>query len=194
MKESAARVASLLTCILVLISACQQDKTPVVDTAPLPSAPAPPYLCDHIPEAAAKLMTGVSNPIVVGFLTEPRTEAGYGTCATYQPTGERARLLRVILDAGGVRGQVDEYLKDGGKLLPEIVPGGYGAYIKDPDEESHVGAILVKGKARLLVELARGVKGRDNAADMVAFMKLIAPRLLIGTDTPSPSPSRGKGS
>jgi hypothetical protein len=161
--KSIARIAGLLACTLVLTSACQQGEPPAVDTAPLPSAPAPPYLCDHIPKAAAGLMTGVREPNVVGFLREPHDEAGYGTCGLYQPTGERAQLLRVILDTGGIRGQVDEYLKDGGKLLPEIVPDGYGAYIKDPDRENRIGAILVKGKARLLVELVRGVKGRDNA-------------------------------
>lgn len=146
----------------------------------------PPYLCDHIPEAAAELMTGVREPTVVGFLKEPSDEAGHGTCAIYQPAGERARLLRVILDTGGLRGQVDEYLKDGGKPLPEIVPGGYGAYVQDPGRRTRVGAILVRGRARLLVDLAQGVQGRDNAADMVALMKLIAPRLLGGTGTPSP--------
>ncbi|MEV4374027.1 hypothetical protein AB0J71_43700 [Nonomuraea sp. NPDC049637] len=98
-------------------------------------------------------------------------------------------MLHVILDSGGVRGQVDEYLKDGGKLLPEIVPGGYGAYMVDFDKTSRVGAIMVMGKGRLLVELVQGVQGRDNAADMVAFMKLIAPRLLVG-DSPSPTPSQ----
>jgi hypothetical protein len=138
-------------------------------------------------------MTGVSEPVVVGFLKEWRNGVGYGTCATYQPTGERAQLLYVFLDSTGVRGQVDEYLKDGGKLLPEIVRGGYGAYIKDPERETRAAALIVKGRARLSVELVRGVKGRDNAADVVGLMKLIAPRLLADTDTPSPSPSRKEG-
>ncbi|MGW4412750.1 hypothetical protein ACWEJ6_52810 [Nonomuraea sp. NPDC004702] len=48
--------------------------------------------------------------------------------------------------------------------------------------------------ARLLVELVRGVKGRDNVADMVAFMKLIAPQLLAGNATPSPGSSPKKRS
>jgi hypothetical protein len=193
MKEPFARIAGLITCTLMFISACQQNKPSVVDMAPLPSTPIPPYVCDYIPRAAATLMTGISEPTVVGFLKGPQGEPGYGTCGLYQPSAERVRLLRVILDTGGTRGQVDEYLKDGGKLLPEIVPGGYGAYVKDPDKGPRVGAILVKGKARLLIELARGAEGRDHSADMIALMKLIAPRLLNGTDAPSPSMSRKKG-
>ncbi|MEV4390712.1 hypothetical protein [Nonomuraea sp. NPDC049607] len=195
MRQPIVRVAGLLACALVLTTACQEDTPPAVDAAPLPSAPAPPYLCDYIPKAAAKLMTGVSDPIVTGFLKEPVDDvAGHGICTAYEPSGERAQILSAILDTGGIRGQVDEYLKDGGKLLPAIVPGGYGAYVRDRERATHVGAILVQGKARLLVELVRGVEGRDNVADMVAFMKLIAPRLLTNNATPSPGPSPKKRS
>lgn len=130
-------------------------------------------------------MTGAHDPIVVGFLNEWRNGVGHGTCATYQPTGERVQLLHVVLDSNGARGQVDEYIGDGGKLLPGIIPGGYGAYIKDPQRNTRVAALIVKGKARLSVELVRGVAGRDNAADMVAFMKLITPRLLADASYPS---------
>ncbi|WP_346106576.1 hypothetical protein [Nonomuraea maheshkhaliensis] len=133
------------------------------------------------------------DPIVVGALTEPRDEAGHGTCGLYQPAGERVQLLRITLDTGGIRGQVDEYLKDGGKPLPAIVPDGYGAYIKDPEQETHIAAILVRGKARLLVGLGQGSTGRDSAGDMVAFLKLIAPKLLAVTGTPSSNPSQRRG-
>ncbi|MEV4079277.1 hypothetical protein ACGFJC_42390 [Nonomuraea fuscirosea] len=104
------------------------------------------------------------------------------------------QLLRVTLDAGGIRGQVDEYVKDGGRLLPAIMHDGYGAYIKDPEQQTHIAAILVRGKARLLVDLGQGSTSRDSAGDMVAFMKLIAPKLLADTGTPSLSPSQKTGS
>ncbi|MFI7701311.1 hypothetical protein [Nonomuraea sp. NPDC049480] len=45
----------------------------------------------------------------------------------------------------------------------------------------------MRGQARLSIELVRGVKGRDNAADVVALMKLIAPKLITTPSTPSPS-------
>ncbi|MEV0312054.1 hypothetical protein [Nonomuraea fuscirosea] len=189
-----ARMAGLLAWALISIAACQQDKPPTVDIPPLPSAANPPYLCNHIPEAAARLMTGVRDPIVVGTLTKPRAEPGHGTCGLYQPTGERVQLLRVTLDTGGIRGQIDEYVKDGGRLLPAIMHDGYGAYIKDPEQQTHIAAILVRGKARLLVDLGQGSTGRDNAGDMVAFMKLIAPKLLADTGAPSLSPSQKTGS
>ncbi|MEV0168266.1 hypothetical protein [Nonomuraea fuscirosea] len=192
MKRSAIRVAGQIACALVMLSACQ-SQPPAVDATPLPSVAEPPYLCGHIPKKAAELMTGARDPIVVGFLNEWRDGVGYGTCGTYQSTGERAQLLHVILDSNGARGQVDELLKDGGKLLPEILPGSHGAYLRDPERETRVAALVVRGKARLSVELVRGVKGRNNAADVVALTKLIVPKLLAGADTASPSPSQQKG-
>ncbi|MEV4566787.1 hypothetical protein AB0K12_23715 [Nonomuraea sp. NPDC049419] len=183
-------MASQLASALALLTACQQQ-APAVDMAALPSVASPPYICGHIPKRAAELMTGTHEPIVVGFLNEWRNGVGYGTCAAYEPTGERAQLLHVVLDSGGARGQVDEYLKDGGHLLQEIVTRGYGAYITDPERETRVAALVVMGKARLSVELVRGVKGRDNAADLVALVKLIAPRLLAGAASPSPDTKTG---
>lgn len=189
MRKSVGRAAALLVCALTFIVGCQKAPS-AIDKAPLPSVASSPYLCGHIPATAAKLMTGVSDPIVNGSLKPWQGGEGWGNCALYRSGGEsRQQVLHVILDSGGARGQVDEYLKDGGKLLPEIVPGGYGAYMVDSDKTSRVGAILVKGQGRLLVELVQGIQGRDNAADMVAFMRLIAPRLLIG-DSPSPGPSQ----
>ncbi|MFC5820701.1 hypothetical protein [Nonomuraea harbinensis] len=90
-----------------------------------------------------------------------------------------------MLDTGGSRGQIENQLRDGvSKQLPEIIPGGFGFYTVDLNEETRAGAMLVKGKARLSIELVKGVKGRDNAADVVALMKLIAPQLIpaAGTD------------
>ncbi len=43
---------------------------------------------------------------------------------------------------------------------------------------------------RVIVELIQGVKGRDNAADVVAMMKLIAPKLILDA-TPAPKKTKG---
>ncbi|MFI7616617.1 hypothetical protein ACIBP6_35860 [Nonomuraea terrae] len=128
-------------------------------------------------------MTGVTDPITTGSLGLEDSPV-VGACIAYEPTGERWTVLRIALDTNGSRGQVDNQLSDGvSKQLPEIVPGGHGFYTTDPNEKTRAGAMLVKGKARLSIELVKGVEGRDNAADVVALMKLIAPELITASNT-----------
>ncbi|RCG24470.1 hypothetical protein DQ384_33015 [Sphaerisporangium album] len=77
--------------------------------------------------------------------------------------------------------------------MPEIVPGAIGYYFKPPDGNyNRANALLVRGKAMLSIQLDIGVSGRDNAADVVALMKLIAPKLITDASAPSPGPS-GEG-
>lgn len=74
--------------------------------------------------------------------------------------------------------------------LPEIVPGAIGYYFKAADsKDSDAYAVLVRGKAEISIQLEIGVAGRDNAADVLALMKLIAPKLITDASAPSPSPS-----
>ncbi|MFI6710091.1 hypothetical protein ACIBF7_26885 [Nonomuraea sp. NPDC050478] len=145
---------------------------------PMPVAYGPPFICDYIPKIAVERMTGVTDPRVSGSLGLEDPPA-VGACIAYERTDERRAVLRIALDTGGVRGYVESLVRDGaGKRLPEIIPGAIGYYGSYPGEEGHVGSMLVKGKSRLSVELLKGVKGRDNAADVVAFMKLIGPKLM----------------
>ncbi|MFC5834145.1 hypothetical protein ACFPZ3_60740 [Nonomuraea insulae] len=180
-----ARPGMMLACALIGVSACT-GSAGEIDTAPLPTAYAPPYVCDYVPKVAVERMTGITDPLVNGSLRLAREDSpANGGCSAYQRTGERGTVLRIMLDSGGSRGQVENQLRDGNsKQLPEIVPGGFGYYANYPNDEAHVGAMLVKGQARLSIELVKGVKGRDNAADVVALMKLIAPKLITA---PSPS-------
>ncbi|MET7329487.1 hypothetical protein [Nonomuraea sp. NPDC005650] len=130
-------------------------------------------------------MTGVTDPLVTGSVElarEDKLNPAVGACAAYQRTGERWTVLRIFQDVGGTRGQIENQLRDGvSKQLPEIVPGSFGYYTTDPNEKTRAGAMLVKGKVRLSIELVKGVKGRDNTADVVALMKLIAPKLIATT-------------
>ncbi|SEN11178.1 hypothetical protein SAMN05660976_06818 [Nonomuraea pusilla] len=49
--------------------------------------------------------------------------------------------------------------------------------------------MLVRGDDLLIVELVQGVKGRDSMADVVALMKLVAPKLILDV---RPSPKKTK--
>lgn len=154
---------------------------------PLPTAYGPPFICGHVPKIAVERMTAVTDPLTTGSLelasNDPLRPAA-GACAAYEGTGERRTVLRIFQDVGGSRGQVENQLRDGvSKQLPEIVSGGFGFYTTDPNGEPRAGAMLVKGKARLSIELVKGVKGRDNAADVVALMKLIAPKIIATSST-----------
>jgi hypothetical protein len=189
MKRTPLAVFAALTCLLVMSTACQRDEP--VDLTPLPTMAAPPYLCDYIPRRAVELMTGIRDPLVRGYfdLTISRG-IGDGSCAVYQREGERLKVLLVSLSPGGYPGLVEEELDSGASPLPEIVPDAIGYYFHDPEDKNHAAqAVLVRGKAELIVQLEMGVAGRDNAADVAALMKLIAPKLITDAGTPSRSPS-----
>ncbi|MBG0821150.1 hypothetical protein HS048_10435 [Planomonospora sp. ID91781] len=180
-----------LACVLVFTAACQSTTDMPVDRSPLPAVAAPPYICDHIPLKAVELMTGVRNPLIRGYF-DLTTASGLGTgsCAVYRRDGEQLKVLLIRLTPGGYPGIVEEHLEDGASRLPEIFPGSIGAYFKPEDDENNAAyAHLVQGKAWLSVQLEIGVEGRDNAADVAAMMKLIAPRLITDAGAPAASPS-----
>ncbi|MFF4776730.1 hypothetical protein ACFY05_28105 [Microtetraspora fusca] len=176
-----------LASALALLTACE-DQQAAADLTPLPAVAAPPYICDQIPLKAVELMTGVRKPLVRGFF-DLSADVGDGSCAVYRRDGDRLKVLQVILTPARVPGEVEEEL-EGATPLPEIVPGSIGYYFKDPHEETYAAqAVLARGKAELTVQLVYGVKGRDNAADVLALMKLIAPKLITPASAPSPSAS-----
>ncbi|WP_157549591.1 hypothetical protein [Nonomuraea candida] len=174
-----------------LASACQQQDGTPVDTTPLPSIASPPYVCDYIPLDAVRLMTGVQDPIVDGKFDMKAGENvgssqwGSGGCFVYQPTGDKPKVLNVSLSPDGTEEEVVSRIRKGAGRLPEIVPGSVGFYFQDGSaDNTQAAAVLVHGQDRVTVELVRGVKGRDNAADAVALMTLIAPNLILDA-TPS---------
>lgn len=72
------------------------------------------------------------------------------------------------------------------------IPGGIGFHTQGgtvEEDRTMAGAVLVRGKAQLFVGMSRGVEGRDNAADVIALMKLIAPELI--TDATAPGRKQG---
>ncbi|MET8382719.1 hypothetical protein ABZV14_06910 [Streptosporangium canum] len=187
-----------LACALAVSTACRSEEVKV-DRSPLPTVAAPPYLCDHIPLKAVELMTGVRNPLVRGsFDLTLAGGLGDGSCNVYQRDGDQWKVLHVGLTPGGYPGEIKEQLEDGASSLPEVVPGAIGFYFKDKNSKNNAAyAMLVRGKAEINIQLERGVAGRDNAADVLALMKLIAPKLLTDasappatTTSPSPSPTK----
>ncbi|WP_157251331.1 hypothetical protein [Nonomuraea typhae] len=185
MTRRAGGLAAALS-ISVLLAACQQESPPV-NTAPLPSVVAGPYLCDLIPADAVRLMTGVQDPLVRGDFDPTTTEEwGSGGCFIYSPIGNKPKVLDVTLSPAGSKEEVEDQIRTGATRLPDIVPGGVGFYFQGRSPgTARAAAMLVRGYDRLIIELERGVKGRDNAADVVALMRLIAPKLITAA-TPAP--------
>lgn len=170
---------AFIVSVLAGISSCTGETPAKVDTSPLTTAYAPPFICNYVPKAAVEQITGVRDPLVTGSLNPPtKNNPAIGACSVFQNSGERSSILRIMLDTNGSRGQIEEQLRDGSKPLPAIVPGGAGYYVTDPNSKTRVGSVLVRGDVRLGIELVIGAEGRDNEADVVALMKLIAPKLM----------------
>jgi hypothetical protein len=185
MKRSA--LAGLTALAVVVVStACQGDEP--IDLTPVPAVAAPPYLCGYIPQKAVELMTGVRNPVVRGQF-DLTDGLGIGTCVIRRPDEDQPNVLVVDLAPDGYPGLIEEPLSNGASPLPEIVPGAIGVYFKGSSGKNNAAyARLVRGQAALGIELEIGVEGRDNAADVAALMKLIAPKLITDASAPSPSP------
>jgi hypothetical protein len=169
----------------VLIAGCSH-LSETIDTTPLPTVASPPYICEYIPLNAVQQMTGLQDPLTEGQFTIDK-ETGYrgGACGVYQPTGEQLKALSIFLNSSGDPEQVNTEIRNGAKHLPEIIPGGVGYYAprKYRDVLGAV-AVLIWKDYMLVVEMGRGAEGRNHEEDVVALMRLIAPRLLTEPDTP----------
>ncbi|MBG0813086.1 hypothetical protein [Planomonospora sp. ID82291] len=179
-----------LMCVLALSTACQNEEVTPIDRSPLPAVAAPPYICDHVPLKAVELMTGVRDPLVHGrFNLTSDDGSDMGVCVVRR-RNDQENILVIDLSPGKDRAAIEEYLDDGAKALPEIVPGSIGAYFTSPGGENHAAyAHLLGNGSWLSVQLEIGVEGRDNAADVAAMMKLIAPKLITDAGAPAASPS-----
>ncbi|MGW0479411.1 hypothetical protein [Nonomuraea sp. NPDC003214] len=179
---------------LALLAGCQQGANLPVDRTPLPAVAAAPYVCEHVPLDAVRLMTGLPDPVVEGDFNMAAGEEsdgqkyGTGSCRVYGPTGKK--VLQISLYPAGSEKEVELTISQGIARLPEIIPGAVGYYDQIGEAgDAHASAVLVHGLDELIVELVHGVKGRDNAADVVAMMKLIAPKLILDA---TPAPERAK--
>ncbi|MEU6409932.1 hypothetical protein [Microbispora sp. NPDC046933] len=187
----AIRLAILaLSATALATTACQSEHEPTNHT-PLPALAAPPYICDYIPLRAVELMTGLHSPVARGFFDLSISDGiGDGSCAVYQRNGKQLKVLLVDLSPSGFPEEVEENIRLGASPLPEIVPGSIGSYFEPPDsKDNEASALLVRGKAALSIRLEVGAEDRDNMADVVALMKLIAPKLITDASAPSKSPS-----
>lgn len=187
------RVA-LAVCILPILGACQQQegRQRQIDNSPMPVVASPPYGCDYIPLRALEIMTGTRNPLTDGsFDLGNSEEGGRGICAVYRSDGDRRRVMIISLTPSGTREIVEDNLKEGALPLPEIVPGAIGYYFapRDSDKNDAYAHLISARNETLNVQMSHGAPGRDNAADVAALMKLIAPKLLGADATSSPSPT-----
>lgn len=187
---SRAFITAVAGCILA--AGCSWSGEPG-DETPLPTEASPPYICKYIPLDAVERMTGLRTPLYRGAF-DLNSKEGYrdGWCGVYEPTGDRWKVLDIELLSSGDPKKVEQEVQDGAKRLPPILPDAAGYYTstRGPDRPG-VLAVLVRGKFMLVVDLDRGAEGRDHEADVVAFMRLIAPKLLTEPGTPSPTVQKG---
>jgi hypothetical protein len=136
-------------------------------------------------------MTGLRTPLAKGTF-ELNFEEDYreGWCGVYQPTGDQWKVLDIELLSNADSEKVESEVRDGAKRLPQILPDATG-YYSSTRGRNHSGAlaVLIRDKFMLVVDMDRGAEGRDHEADVVALMRLIAPKL-IG-DPPAPSTEKG---
>lgn len=179
-------------CILISIVGCSAGET--IDTAPLPSVAAPPYLCGQLPRDAVERMTGLPDPVVRGSF-DLAAVGGHGTgwCIVYEPGEERTQVLEVSLLTDFAARRAEDEIRLGAKRLPSIVPGadGYYATKRSGDEDIGAVAVLTRGRSTLVVSLDKNIEGRNAEADVVALMKLIAPKLITDASAVSPTPAEG---
>jgi len=184
-------LVALMFTFTALVGCRQEEETDPVDLSPMPAAAAPPYVCEYIPLRAVELMTGVRDPLVSGsFDFSDKEGHGVGSCAIYRPDGNRLKVMLVELIPGDYTEFVQGYIDGGFARLPEIIPGSIGAYSTSEGGKNNAAyAYLATENTELVVQMDYGAPGRDNAADVVALMKLIAPKLLSADNTPSASPT-----
>ncbi|WP_142258784.1 hypothetical protein [Thermopolyspora flexuosa] len=185
--RAVADLTAATLCLPASITACAADEK--VDTAPLPTVAAPPYVCGHLPRQAVKRMTGLTHLVARGsFDLNAVGGHGSGWCIVSEPGGERLPVLEVSLLTDFAARSTEEEVRLGAKRLPPIVTGGDGYSATKRSGGDVVGAlaVLTRGRSTLIVSLDKRLEGRDPEADTVALMRLVAPRLL-GRAVPSPS-------
>ncbi|GII92759.1 hypothetical protein Ssi02_29900 [Sinosporangium siamense] len=130
-----------------------------------------------------ELLIGQSDPLTSGgFGPKTAESVGVGSCSAYRREGDRQKVLQVVLTANASPDRVKDGLASGGTPLPEMLPNSTGFYRKT--EESLGYAMLVRGEKMLAIAQLAPVQGRDGVADVLALMKLIAPRMLSASSSP----------
>ncbi|MFC5822445.1 hypothetical protein [Nonomuraea insulae] len=191
----------LLALVCTTLSACQREP---VDLGPLPSVLPDPssfgaYICDHgdvgIPARAVELMTGLSADMTWygHFDLGPAPVATANVCEVYDPNDpDQGTVLEINLADLGEEWKenvFDKRLQAGGTPMPELLPDAVGVYWAGPTADlgpvrgeantfNEARAYLFRNGTELGIRLKHGVAGRDNAADVLALMRLIAPTLM----------------
>ncbi|MBE1585069.1 hypothetical protein ACFPOI_49800 [Nonomuraea angiospora] len=196
----------LLVLIGTTLSACQRDTAPA-DLSPLPSALPDPssagaYICDYgdagIPAKAVELMTGLSADLEWSghFDLGPAPVATANLCeVSSRNDPAQGAVLEIYLADLGEEWKdnvFDKRLRAGGTPMPELLPDAIGVYWAGPTADygpvrgkpnpsNEARAYLFRNGTEIGIRLKHGAAGRDNAADVLALMKLVAPALMPGT-------------
>ncbi len=71
---------------------------------------------------------------------------GTGSCRVYQPSGNKPKVLQIILSPAGSKNEVEWEISQGARRLPEIVPGAVGYYGQNGSaDNTQAAAMLVHG-------------------------------------------------
>ncbi|MGW3351624.1 hypothetical protein ACWDA3_50720 [Nonomuraea rubra] len=178
-------------------SACHSES---IDLRPMPSSLPDPaafrsYICDHgdvgIPAHAVELMTGLPADLTAygHFDLGPAPDATANVCRVYSPSELVLEIYLADLGDKWKENVFDKRLQAGGTPMPSLLPDAVGVYWAGPTADmgpvrgsantlNEARAYLFRKGTELGIRLLRGAPGRDNAADVLALTRLIAPTLM----------------
>lgn len=177
--RSSLTLASILFAALACDSA--SDHAP---PAPSPSSPdlrpirnTAPYLCDLIPEAEFRRVTGVRGPMEANMNGDPSNN---GLCLAHRQTGRPPLGIQWDFDEGEriLGGLEQDYMDNNPHKLPSDLGRGFATTHDIRPRTNYVIALFRCGKKRpwMGIDFVPVVRGRDAVQDMIAFMRIAQQR------------------
>ncbi|MFD0856952.1 hypothetical protein ACFQ07_32275 [Actinomadura adrarensis] len=157
------------------------DLRPVTNSAP--------YLCDFIPEAEFRRITGVRDPLRANMTGLPSDN---GLCLAHRSTGNPPLGIHWDYDDGPqiIADHERDYADNSPHKLPADLGRGIALTGHVRPRTNYVIALFRCGKERpwMSIDFVPVVRGRDAVQDMVAFMRIAQQRFgEIHKCTPRPS-------
>jgi hypothetical protein len=184
-----------LLCVLPAASACDAaseetgPRSPATTADLRPVRNTAPYLCDLIPEAEFRRVTGVIAPLRANMNGDPSDN---GLCLAHRPTGQPPLGLRWDFDDGEriLGGLEQDYVDNSPHKLPADLGRGFATADDIRPRTNYVIALFRCGKERpwMSIDFVPVARGRDAVQDMFAFMRIAQQRFgEIHKCTPRPS-------
>jgi hypothetical protein len=181
------RLPAALAVLLLLATACNQEKNIVPTSAPVlqPIVDSSPYICRLVPEQAFRLVSGAT-----GSLSEKTSgDEMSGECWAPDTTPRPLEVGWLQAGGGTSREHLDFVMDDrrqlysrhGGVALPASLGDGMAAYMPDSvfaDQPYRVSArFRCNNEERLIdIDLGQVAKGRDALKDLTELMRIAQKR------------------